>query len=188
MLTLRHWKRFHSALALSSLLVCCALSGCGKAATPDAESPAEETPSGDEAASAEPAAGAASESSGGGEAKAPAADDSPASAEDLKTVLQLVLDDETLDPFLHLDQPGRFPLAVSGPNLPEGLTKSSKPVKVVTGTGSKKEPVLAFTEIDVKGKHAMVRYRYDIEGIHGSAVLDKREHGWELTRSKVIER
>ena len=102
--------------------------------------------------------------------------------------MQLVLDDETLDPFLHLDQPGRFPLAISGPNLPDGLTKSSKPVKLVAKPGSKKDPVLVFTEIDVKGKHATIRFRYDIEGIQGSAVLDKRDHGWELTRSKVIER
>jgi len=171
------------------LVFCSGLLGCGKGAAP-AESPADETQTSVEAPNGEPsgageekpAAGAAGESKGAGK------DDAPSTADDLKTVLQLVLDDETLDPFLHLDQPGRFPLAISGPNLPEGLTKSSKPVKVVSGTGSKKEPVLAFTEIDVKGKHATVKYRYDVEGIHGSAVLDKREHGWELTRSKVIER
>jgi hypothetical protein len=186
MLRLRLSTRWQKSFALGSITWCCAMAGCGGSAPP-AESPAEETEASGESASTEPAAGETAATAQEGE-KSPAKDDGPASAEDLKTVLQLVLDDETLDPFLHLDQPGRFPLAVSGSNLPEGLTKSSKPVKVVSGGGSKKDPVLVFTEIDVKGKHATVRYRYDIEGIHGSAVLDKREHGWELTRSKVIER
>jgi hypothetical protein len=180
-------KSFRRYLILSSFVVCGCLLACGGAAPP-AESPEGETEPAAESG-AEPGGASESEASAGGsEASSPAKDDAPASAEDLKTILQLVLDDETLDPFLHLDQPGRFPLAVSGPNLPEGLTKSSKPVKIVADKGSKKDPVLVFTEIDVKGKHATVRFRYDIEGIQGSAVLDKREHGWELTRSKVIER
>jgi hypothetical protein len=173
--------------ALACFFAFGALPACG-GSTPSAESPADESEA--PAESAEPAAGEseAPAAGGGSESASAAKDDTPASAEDLKTVLQLVLDDETLDPFLHLDQPGRFPLAVSGPNLPEGLMKSSKPVKIVAQPGSKKDPVLVFTEIDVKGKHATVRFRYDIEGIQGSAVLDKRDHGWELTRSKVIER
>jgi hypothetical protein len=175
-------------LALGCFLAFGALPACG-GSTPPAESAAGESEAPAESGT-EPAAGEseAPAAGGAGESASAAKDDTPASADDLKTVLQLVLDDETLDPFLHLDQPGRFPLAVSGPNLPEGLMKSSKPVKIVAQPGSKKDPVLVFTEIDVKGKHATVRFRYDIEGIQGSAVLDKRDHGWELTRSKVIER
>jgi hypothetical protein len=179
-------KSIRRHLTLCSFVACGALLACGGAASP-AESPEGETEPAAESET-EPAAGESEGPAAGGEAASPAKDDAPASAEDLKTVLQLVLDDETLDPFLHLDQPGRFPLAVSGPNIPEGLTKSSKPVKIVAQPGSKKDPVLVFTEIDVKGKHATVRFRYDVEGIQGSAVLDKRDHGWELTRSKVIER
>jgi hypothetical protein len=180
-------KSFRRYLTLGSFVACSGLLACGGSAPP-AESPEDETEPAAESG-AEPGGASESEApAAGGEASSPAKDDAPASAEDLKTVLQLVLDDETLDPFLHLDQPGRFPLAVSGPNIPEGLTKSSKPVKIVADKGSKKDPVLVFTEIDVKGKHATVRFRYDIEGIQGSAVLDKRDHGWELTRSKVIER
>jgi hypothetical protein len=165
------------------------LVGCsGAGSQPDAPtdesggepSGSEEAPSSSEAS--ESAEGSAEKPASGGESK-----DAPASADDLRTVLQLVIDDESLDPFLHLDQPGRFPLAVSGPNLPDGLTKSTKPVKIVEGTGSKKEAVLAFTKIEVQGKHATVQYRYDIEGVRGSATLDKKEHGWELTRSKVVE-
>ena len=179
-------KSFCHPLVLGSFLLFGGVLACG-GSTPAAESPADESEAAAESAT-EPAAGGSETPAAGGEASSPAKDDAPASAEDLKTVLQLVLDDETLDPFLHLDQPGRFPLAISGPNLPEGLTKSSKPVKIVAQPGNKKDPVLVFTEIDVKAKHATVRFRYDIEGIQGSAVLDKRDHGWELTRSKVIER
>ena len=179
-------KSFRRYIAFGSFILFSGPLACGGSASP-AESAADETEASDESA-AEPAAGESAAPAADGASASAAKDDSPATAEDLKTVLQLVLDDETLDPFLHLDQPGRFPLAISGPNLPEGLSKSSKPVKVVGQPGSKKEAVLVFTEIDVKGKHATVRFRYDVEGIQGSAVLDKREHGWELTRSKVIER
>ena len=183
---LRLSKSLRQHLALCSFVLCGGLLACGGSA-PAAESPADE-PAGTEESGSEPAGTESATPAGGGESSSPAKDDTPASADDLRTVLQLVLDDETLDPFLHLDQPGRFPLAISGPNLPDGLTKSSKPVKLVAQPGSKKDPVLVFTEIDVKGKHATIRFRYDIEGIQGSAVLDKRDHGWELTRSKVIER
>jgi hypothetical protein len=180
-------KSFQNSIAIAAMLGSLVLVACGGSA-PAAESADDEAEAAAEEPAAEPAAGESAPPEATAEKSSSSKDDTAASADDLRIVLQLVLDDETLDPFLHLDQPGRFPLAVSGPNVPEGLMKSSKPVKIVAGPGSKKEPVLVFTEIDVKGKHATVRFRYDVEGIHGSAVLDKRDHGWELTRSKVIER
>jgi len=164
------------------------LAGCsGAGAQPN--TPA--TESGEQSSGSESASESGESAAPSSEKEKPASSgeskDTAASVDDVRTVLQLVIDDDSLDPFLHLDQPGRFPLAVSGPNLPDGLTKSTKPVKIVEGTGSKKEPVLAFTKIEVEGKHATVQYRYDIEGVRGSATLDKKEHGWELTRSKVVE-
>jgi hypothetical protein len=171
-----------------ALFVCVAALGCAGGETPAASSPeSSETPD-EPSAAGDPenteAAAEKSEPSGGDDG----GKDTAPGAEDVRAVLQLVIDDESLGPFLHLDQPGRFPLQISGSNLPDGLTKSNEPVKIVQGRGSKKDAVLAITEIDIKGKHAVVRYRYDIEGVQGSAVLDKREHGWELTRSKVVER
>jgi len=168
------------------LIVCVTLLGCAGGTSPDASSPESAGPADDA-----PAAGDVERTEDSEESQPGSEDpgnDAPPSAEDLRALLQLVIDDESLGPFLHLEQPGRFPLQISGPNLPDGLTKSNEPVKIVQGTGSKKEAVLAFTEIEVKGKHAVVRYRYDIEDVQGSAVLDKGDYGWQLTRSKVVER
>ena len=172
----------NAAFTVLMFLVGCSGAGSQPNA-PTAESGGEPSGSEPEAESSESAEGSAEKpAAAGSEAK-----DGPVSADELRTILQLVIDDDSLDPVLHLDQPGRFPLAVSGPNIPDGLTKSTKPVRIVEGTGSKKEAVLAFTKIEVQGKRATIQYRYDVEGVRGSATLDKKEHGWELTRSKVVE-
>jgi hypothetical protein len=111
------------------------------------------------------------------------------SADDTTAILELVVNDPELDPYLKLGEPGRFPLKISGSALPAGvkLVKATEPVQVVAGAKDKKDPVLVFTELQVSGKKASVRYRYDIEGIRGSASLTKGQYGWELTNSRVVE-
>ncbi len=100
-----------------------------------------------------------------------------------------MVDDPELDRYLHLAEPGRFPLQLSGQGLPSGLklTKATEPVKVVDGPKSKKDAVLVVTEIDVRGDRASVRYRYDIESIRGNVSLSKLAHGWELKNSRLVE-
>ena len=134
----------------------------------DAQAP---TDKGDAPASDKPAAGA------------------PASEQDIAAILQLVVDDPELDRYLHLGEPGRFPLQVSGERLPSGLKliKATEPVKIVDGPKSKKDAVLVVTEIDVQGDRATVRYRYDIESIRGNVTLAKSAHGWELKNSRLVE-
>ena len=111
------------------------------------------------------------------------------SGDDTTAVLELVVNDPELDPYPHLGEPGRFPLKISGSALPSGLklVKATEPVQIVSGPKDKKDPVLVFTEIEISGKKASVRYRYDIEGIRGSANLTKGQYGWELTNSRVVE-
>jgi hypothetical protein len=111
------------------------------------------------------------------------------SADDATAVLELVVNDPELDPYLKLGEPGRFPLKIAGSSLPANLklVKATKPVEIVSGAKDKKDPVLVFTEIEISGKKASVRYRYDIEGIRGSASLTKGQYGWELTQSRVVE-
>ena len=123
------------------------------------------------------------------------AESTPASAgalatkEDIQTVLQLVLEDEELTPFLHLEQPARFPVKIAG-NLPPGLTlvKATQPVEIVDVAEAKKKPVIVFTEIDVGPSRASVRYRYDVEAVTGSSTLEKRDGRWVLVRSRITER
>jgi hypothetical protein len=48
--------------------------------------------------------------------------------------------------------------------------------------------VLEFTKVEVGAKKATVSFRYDIEGIRGTATLKKGEFGWELVKSRIVER
>ena len=113
----------------------------------------------------------------------------PATPEDLKTILQLVINDEALDPYLKLEEPGRFPLKISGSDVPSGveLMKNTKPVELVPPPGKKEDAVLVFTSIDADSKVARVKYRYDIEGVRGSATVKKLDGRWQLSNSRVTE-
>ena len=113
----------------------------------------------------------------------------PAQGDDVKAVLQLTVEDAELDQYLKLGEPGRFPLKISGSAVPPNieLMKATKPVVVSGPPSSKKDAVLVVTDLDIKGSDATVSYRYDIEGIRGTAYLKKTPHGWELTRSRIVE-
>jgi hypothetical protein len=113
----------------------------------------------------------------------------PQQGDDIHAILQLTVEDAELDQYLKLGEPGRFPLKIAGSAVPQNieLTKATKPVVVTTPPSSKKDAVLVFTQIDITGTDASVSYRYDIEGIRGTAYLKKTPHGWELTRSRIVE-
>ncbi len=170
------------------MLVVLSAVACGGPAAPaaSAEAPPEtgeaKPPAGDAAADAPAEAdnAAASDKASSG---------APASDDDVTKILQLVVDDPELDRYLHLGEPGRFPLQIAGEKLPSGvkLIKATEPVKVVDGPKSKKDAVLVVTEIDVQGDKATVRYRYDIEGIRGNVTLARAGHGWELKNSRLVE-
>jgi len=109
--------------------------------------------------------------------------------DDVHAVLQLTVDDPELDQYLKLGEPGRFPLKIAGSAVPPNiaLVKATKPVVVSQPPASKKDAVLVITDIEIKGSDATVSYRYDVEGIRGTAYLKKSPHGWELTRSRIVE-
>jgi hypothetical protein len=167
-------------------IVCAWLVGCGGGATPEPAT-ASEPPAETETAKSE---GDDSPSKPAPEKAEPEGEASPQSGASLNDILQRVIEDEELDKVLHLEKPGRFPFKVAGKDLPSGLslTKGTKPVSVVSEPSSKKEPVLVFTSIEISGKDAVVAYRWDIEGIKGTARLTKGPQGWELTSSRLVER
>jgi hypothetical protein len=110
--------------------------------------------------------------------------------DDLEAVLHSVLSDPELLDHLHLDKPGRAPLKISGQNLPEKLqlVVGSYDVKVVPEPTSKKAPVMVFTLIERSGDQARVHYRFDVEGIHGSATVNLKNGRWLLGANHVIEK
>ena len=158
-----------------------AVAACGSGPAKSQDDAAAE-PTGAPPATAEPSA----------EATPPATDAAPSEAPlaDVQEVLQLVIDDEALTPYLHLEQPDRFPLRVATRNLPKGieLVKATKPVVLVNDPATEKKPTLVFMEVDVKKDTASVRYRYDAEGIRGACTLERRDGRWNLKKSRVAER
>jgi hypothetical protein len=181
------------ALGLVSLVV---VAACGKGEPPP-ESPADETREGEPLGAEETptSSGDAEDRDDGvretGKLKSSSGGPAPGaqSSNDQQTILQLVIEDPELDPYLKLGEPGRFPLKLSGSAVPQGieLIKSTKPVVFVGAPKDKTDPVLVITSMQIDGKSASVSYRYDIEGIRGNATLKKGEQGWELTRSRVVE-
>lgn len=170
-----------------SIIACLLVFGCG--GTPSAKSPEGGELSEDSASASAEATPQGEEAS---EKPAPAAEKAaaaPASADDARAVLQLVIDDEALEPYLHLDKPDRFPLRIGGSVLPSGLelTKATKPVIIVAEVGAEKKPIIVFSELSIEGDEASVRYRYDVEKLRGSATLQRREGHWVLKRSRVTE-
>ncbi len=157
-----------------------------KAAKSPAEASAETTDTEAAVAAVDSAEAEDDQPAPGEKASAPSA---PATVNDAQEVLQLVIDDEALNPYLHLDKPDRFPLRIAGSALPAGveLTKATKPVIIVADPASEKKPVLVFTEIKIEGDDASVRYRYDVENVRGSSALKRREGRWVLLRSRVTE-
>lgn len=166
------------------------LGGCAEG-TPSAEAPDdsdelyEDDPVEQTAASGEPAPA----DEGDDEAEASSDGGGAATPEDMREILQLVINDEALDPYLHLEEPGRFPLQISGGEIPSGidLVKNTQPVKVVPEPDSKEAPVLVFTSIEATSSVARIKYRYDVEGVRGSATVKKLEGRWQLSNSRVSE-
>lgn len=176
--------------AVIALLCLGLLGGCAEG-TPNAEAPddsdelyeddpVEQTAGGGEAKPADDAEDDAEPASEGGGAASP---------QDMQEILQLVINDEALDPYLHLEEPGRFPLQISGGEIPSGieLVKNTQPVKVVPEPDKKEAPVLVFTSIEATSKEARIKYRYDVEGVRGSATVKKLEGRWQLSNSRVTE-
>lgn len=165
------------------LLACSILLGCAGGAAP--KSP-EHASSDADSEPAKPSADAASEPAA---AKPSEAAPRVASNEDVQAVLQLVIDDEALGPYLHLDKPDRFPVRIAARELPQGieLTKATKPVVIVPEGEADKKPTIVFTEIQVTGDEASVRYRYDVEKVRGASSLKRRDGQWVLIRSRVSE-
>ncbi len=171
----------------SGLCVGVLVISCGGASTPPPAAP-EEPAAVATAHEAEPPASS--------EEKKPSSDESKSgesgkvtSDQELGAVLQLVIEDAELDKYLRLTEPGRFPLKLYGHDLPSGLalTKAGQPVKLVGSPPAKKDAVLVLTKIEIDGPQATVGYRYDIEGIVGTARLKKASYGWELSSSRIVE-
>lgn len=165
------------------------LIGCG-GSSPEAESPSAE-PEPTMAAEATPPDEPEPMAEEGGYEREGASDSeggSMASSEDFKAALQVVIQDSALQRELKLEEPGRFPLKISGSDIPSSieLVAVTEAVQVVPAPeNAKEEPVLVFTDIDIKANEGTFKYRYDVEGVRGTSYVVKGPSGWELKSSRV---
>jgi hypothetical protein len=186
-------------------VIAAAAIGCGSAkaaeSADDADQAAAENVEADsEVSSAESGAAEDKGDSAGPGDESGATDDAravePAAIDEVQAVLQLVIDDDALQPFLKLEEPGRFPLRVAfGGDVQNtsgiALTKMTKPVEIVDSSAASdpKQPAILITALNVEGDRARVTYRYKVEGVHGTASLAKTKNGqWELVNSTLTER
>ncbi len=168
-------------------LVSCAalLIGCG-GSTPEPEAP-------DEAPPPEPVVDESSDTPDE-MADDDGADDSesmtgePASKEDFRAALQVVLQDEALQNAMNLTEPGRFPIKIAGPDIPSNLEleAATKAVEIVQEPEDPKtDPVLIFQKIEVSSTRGSFKYRYDVEGVRGTSTVKKNGDVWELKASRI---
>ena len=178
-------------LSLSPSLGCSATQPPPAAAPPSASERDEGLPG--ESADADAEATDAPQAQAQPTAAPPVVSGSPAAPEatpeDVRRVLQLVIEEPEIQGSMYLGSPGRLPFKISQRNLPTkpDVIQGGKPAVFVEGSGSKDDPVFVVTELQIDGAQAWVKFRYDAEGITGSASLEKTTLGWQIVNSTVVE-
>lgn len=178
----------YSTLAGLSLL---AFSGCG---SPQSEpNSSAETTTEEIAPPPAPAADAnsledRSEQETADEPASPSA--APATTEDFREALQVVLQDDALLSQLNLEEPGRFPLKIAGKDLPTGVEVQThaQNVEVVEAPADPaKEAVMVFTSIELDSASGTFKYLYEIEGLRGTTRVSKSDGRWQLQSSRISQ-
>lgn len=129
---------------------------------------------------------------GGEDAAEPASEPSGGAVslgdEDIVTILQRIIDDEEVNQYLRLGEPGRLPLKVKGDVVPGGaeLVKGA-PAEIVDEV-EEGAAVLEFTSLETTQDKVTVRFRFDVEGVKGAVTLQQGLRGWEILRSRITQR
>jgi hypothetical protein len=104
-------------------------------------------------------------------------------------LVQQILQDSHLRPYLHLEIPERQPLLVCktlvGPDFDPAHLEFR--IRLVPHAG-KDERVFQFTRVEFDDKHAVVDVLYKLEGLRGSFVFTKQHATWELKSRKLWEK
>lgn len=118
---------------------------------------------------------------------------STSNADDVRAVLQLTIDLDSLGKYYHFELPGRKPLCiVQNDAIATGLqlTKSGAPVHFI-GTADARASgtaCLEFSKVEVRADSATVEFAYDVEGIRGTAEFSKASGAWRVVRHQLRER
>ena len=112
---------------------------------------------------------------------------------DVQKVLQQVIDHKLLDTYFHTDVfPERIPLVIVKRDILTGveLQKFGRKVELASRADilKQKKPYLEFSQLDINRDRALIVLRYPPEGIMGEFHLEKQQHVWKVTDSKIVER
>jgi hypothetical protein len=101
-------------------------------------------------------------------------------------IIETVINADALAPYYHVDTlHDRKPLRIQINNvLKEKYPLSMFGESVVYVTDS---PHLVFSRLDISGEKAEVAFRYLPEGVRGEMSLEKKNIGWMVTRSNLVE-
>lgn len=119
--------------------------------------------------------------------------DPPLAADtDRGAILRALLDLPALAPYLHPEiadrKPVRFALSDALPNPVPGLRKFDLPVLFFPEGELRKDPFLELTALTVEGDRARIEFRYDAEGVRGSATLARRNGSFRVLEANLSER
>ena len=109
---------------------------------------------------------------------------------DVREICGLTLGLPSLRPYFHSDQPGRLPVRVAiydVMRLPLDIEMFGKKVTFAHPEALEGEPFLVFTTFEKGEGKALVRFRYDVEGVRGEARFVKKEGRWVVARDSVVE-
>lgn len=113
------------------------------------------------------------------------------SRQDLEQILQHTIDLEALDRYYHAAELAeRKPLRIlRNDAVPEplALTKFGQPVEFAKLADLAGKPYLEITGITHEKGVVTVAFRYRVEGIRGTATLDKSGAAWRVTGHRIVE-
>jgi hypothetical protein len=110
---------------------------------------------------------------------------------DDSAILQAFIDAPALQGYYHVDKlPERKPLVLlEGPHTKgAALEKFGVPVEIVPAERVGARPHLAIGALERNGEKAVVRFRYDVEGLGGEVRLSRHDGAWRVDGQDIAER
>jgi hypothetical protein len=120
-----------------------------------------------------------------------ASHEKPNAPSDESAILQAFIDTPALQGYYHVDtSPERKPLVLlEGPHtMGAKLEKFGVPVEIVPAERLGKRPHLNVVALERNGEQAVVRFRYDVEGLAGEVHLSRHDQGWRVESQDIAER
>ena len=113
--------------------------------------------------------------------------------DDVRQLVQMAIDLESLQKYYHSTLPGRKPLCIVKNDVVSGdlaLKKFGEPVRFLSAAEAKKPGAacIQFSKIEIQGDAATVEFTYMIEGLRGTATFRKAGGTWRTEHHHITEK